>query len=193
MRLLKQPLLGGSGSPYLLGYLAIKRAYLMLRKGNLGLSDSDIFLLVLNGHWFSDLRITELLLRVEDRDVMSVQQTIAEFAERFQDMWDELYMNPGKVAAHIIKNLGPRDDKQNGPDLEFELLAGMRMAPDALNLFVPKFSKYRLVLRLGMIRVNIDSNKQTRIASVRDAKTNDELLQCPLVKLADTGQFPGSI
>jgi hypothetical protein len=192
-RLLRQPLLGSSGPPYLLGYLAIKRAYLVLRRVNPGLSDSDIFLLVMNGYWFSDPQTTKLLVRVEDRDVMSVQYTIGEYVERFQDMWDGLYKGPGKIAQRVLEDLGRQDLRRSDLTGSIELMIGLRTAADSLNFFVPKFFKHRLVLRLGMIRVNIVSNEETRIASVRDSKTGQELLQCPLVKLADTGEFPGSI
>jgi hypothetical protein len=76
--LLRQPLLGASGPPYLLGYLAIKRAYLVLRRVNRGFFDTDMFLLLMMKLWFSDASITELLVRLQDADLLSVQETIGE-------------------------------------------------------------------------------------------------------------------
>jgi hypothetical protein len=189
--LLRQPLLGTSGPAYLLGYLAIKRVYLVLRHANRGFSDTDIFLLLMLKYWFSDARITELLLRFKDADLLSVQGTIGEFAERFQDMWDALYGAPGQIARTLLTDLGGIEEIS--PLSPVGLSIGIRTAADSLNLFVPKFSKHRLVLRLGMIRVNIASDPDTRTAVLRDAETNEELFQCPLVPLADTGDFPGSV
>ncbi|MCA1535048.1 hypothetical protein I6F21_21185 [Bradyrhizobium sp. NBAIM03] len=192
VRLLRQPLLGNSGPPYLLGYLAAKRAYLVLRKANPGFSATDIFLLVMNGYWFSDIEIADLLLRIDDRNIIDVQNTIGAYMERFQDMWDDLYRRPAKNARHVIEGLG-NQKRRTGSVAQFELMAGLRTAADSLNFFVPKFLKHRLILRLGMIRVNIVANEGTRLASVTDSKTGGELLTCPLTELSDTGEFPGSV
>jgi hypothetical protein len=191
--LLRQPLLGASGPAYLLGYLAIKRAYLVLRDHNRGFFDTDVFLLLMMKYWFSDARTTELLVRFEDVDLLSVQETIGEFAERFQGMWDELYRDSGPIALRLIAELAKGSFQEVDPFSSVGLSIGLRTAADSLNIFVPRFFKHRLVLRLGMIRVNIASDRHKRTAVVRDVETNEELLQCPLVGLSDTGDFPGSI
>jgi hypothetical protein len=175
----------------LLGYLAIKRVYLVLRRANRGFVDTDLFLLLMLKYWFSDARITEFLLRLQDAHLLKVQETIGEFVERFQDMWDELYGGPGQIARRLIANL--TDFEEIDPLGSVGLPISIRTAADSLNVFVPKFLKHRLVLRLGMIRVNIASDPDTRIAVLRDAETNEELFQCALVPLADTGVFPGSV
>jgi hypothetical protein len=189
--LLRQPLLGASGPAYLLGYLAIKRVYLVLRRANSSFFDTDVFLLLMLKYWFSDARITELLLRIQDAHLLRVQETISKFAERFQDMWDELYIGPGQIARELIPNLA--EFQEINPLGPVGRPISIRTAADSLNFFVPKFFKHRLVLRLGIIRVNIVSDPDTRTAVICDAETNEELLQCPLVPLADTGVFPGSV
>lgn len=192
-RLLRQPILGASGPAYLLGYLALKRAYLVLRRVSPGYSDSDIFLMLMIKYWFSDDRITELLVRFDDAHLLSVQNTIGEFVERVQDMWDELYKGPGEIARRLIIDIEYGGSRKINPLSPVGLSIGIRTAADSLNVFVPRFFKHRLVLRLGMIRVNIISSRDAGTAAVRDAETNEELLRCPIVGLADIGEFPGSI
>ncbi len=108
-------------------------------------------------------------------------------------MWDELYKGPGQIARRLIVDIDNGDSREVNPLSPVGLSIGIRTAADSLNVFVPRFFKHRLVLRLGMIRVNITSIRDTTTALVRDAETNEVLLQCPIVGLADIGEFPGSI
>jgi hypothetical protein len=191
--LLKQPLFGASGPAYLLGYLAIKRAYLFLRRVSPGYFDTDIFLLLMLQYWFSDKATANQLVSLDDLHVLRVQQTIGDMSELFQDRWDDLYSHPGKVAQELLAKTEHISIQKINPTSTLGRGIGIRTAGDSLNLFVPKFYKHRLVLRLGMLRVNIKSDKAKRVADIWDAQTNERLLQCPLAPLADTGEFPGSI
>ncbi|MBY5361947.1 hypothetical protein [Rhizobium leguminosarum] len=190
-RLLSQPLLSEDMPPYLLGYLATKRVYLKLRQANPGYQDTDMFLHLQLKYWFSDQKTGDLLTRIDDCDVLEVQSTLSQMTELFQGKWDDLYRRPGKIAIELLADM--EDPKETSYVSELELRCGIRVAADSLNLFVPKFHKHRLVLRLGMMRVDIRSDGTTRIAKLWDTQAKAPLLECPIAPLADIGDFPGSI
>jgi hypothetical protein len=192
--LLRQPLLGGAGPPYLLGYLAVKRVYLTLRRVNRGFWDTDLFLMLLLKYWFSNDSTAELLLALDDAHLLKVQETIAQFSECFQDMWEELYKAPSKIVPELLAALDAGLSKVN-PTSVLGLSAGVRTAADNLNVFVPRFQKHRLLLRLGMVRVNVATDQDKGIARVREADTVEEteLFRCPYLAIGDQGEFPGSV
>jgi len=105
-RLLCQPLVGKDRGPaYLLGYLAVKRTYLLLRSVSEMLADSDCFLLLMLGYWFSDKPLAECLLSLTDADIMSVQETMAELTNRLENMCEQLFRNPSEQIRHLVGTL----------------------------------------------------------------------------------------
>ena len=194
VRLLSQPLFGGADAPapYLLGYLAVKRAYLQLRSVCKPLDEPDLFLLLMLYYWFSDKETADLLVELNDTDRVSSQQTIGVLAEHIQDLWSGLYRSPMSALRRMATALmeGP---VRFAPIDHFTLALGARSAFDAINIFVPRFQKHRLTLRLGVLHVVIATESGEGRASVCDAFTGERLLDCPVVPNSDQGEFPGTV
>lgn len=186
--LLEQPLSGYlGGPPYLLGYLATKRAFLEWGR-NPVLRDSDLYLMMMIHHWFADEEVALLLLEPNDAHLIRVQNTLSKLLDRFQDRWSDLYKNP----LEILRSLENSFDQRKEYFGLFEAYEGIRTACDSINAFVPKFAKHRLMVRIGFVRVNVETKNNGR-AEIRDAKSGSMIFECPLVENSDIGEYPGTI
>lgn len=190
LALLRQPLLGSDGGPpYLLGYLAVKRAFLKTRRKPAALSEPDNFLLLMISHWFCDEDLAQQMLSVNDLDPTEVQYTLHRITESFQDKWEELYKSPRTVAANSLSILSRLDNGNAHAPMDLQFLLGTRALTFSLAR-APRFFKHRLALRHGIQKVALALDTLSRTASVRAVDGQVELFSCPLVPNADvTAQF----
>lgn len=181
--LLRQPLLNPPNGErhYLLGYLAVKRAYLTLRRMKPDLMRStDIFLMLMIHHWYGDEGLTDLCLSVGDCDPNLIQETIGALADRFSDRWDELYMKTKheqlKDLDVALKNSFLNEERPGAT----EILMALRTGSMGGNAFTPNLIKHRHVLRHAAAPVWIQVGPD-RVAKVFDRATKELLGQCPVV------------
>ena len=192
--LLRQPLMGSmGGAPYLLGYLAVKRAFLKVRHGEPARSDPDGFLLLMLHHWFCDENLARAMLDVNDVDPIRVQLTLGAIEERVQDRWEQLYRSPRSAAASAMASLVHRGGVSAQPPFDLQFLLGIRALQFSLPTRAPRFFKHRLVLRHGALSVGLRVNDDARTASVLPSKGGPALFQCPLVRNADVNARSGTI
>lgn len=190
--LLRQPLLGSDGIPaYLLGYLAVKRAFLRTRRADAARSDPDGFLLIMLHHWFWDKDIARAMLDVKDLHPIQAQLTLSSIGEQFQDRWEELYRSPKTAAASALAYLSA--DREAGAFGDLELLVGVRTLEFGLTHGIPSFFKHRLVLRHGAHPVSLSVDRDAREVSVKQVNGGAALFYCPLVPNADSAASIGTI
>jgi hypothetical protein len=192
--LLRSPLLGSDGGPpYLLGYLAAKRAFLKTRHEEAPRSDPDGFLLLMLHYWFSDRTLARTMLDVQDLHPMQVQQTLGLIAERFQDRWDELYRSPRTAAASVEAYLADRGDAGAEPPVDLQVLVHMRTLAFSLTAGTPRFFKHRLVLRHGAqpVALRVDDDGRTVIVHTTDGGA--ALFSAPLVPNSDVTASIGTV
>jgi len=192
-RLLSQPICGNhQGASYLLGYLATKRLFINMQSKSESTDKSDLFLYMMIGYWFGDLNLSEKLLAFQtDNDVIQVQKTLSAIVDRVYDLFDGLRMEPNSSIKDFFANLVAFEETDSMSGVG--LLMNLRVAPETINLFVPRFIKHRLILRLGFLRVDIDCLKAESEAIVYAANGGELLFSCPSTKLAGAGRYPGSV
>ena len=174
-------------TPYLLGYLATKRAFSKLRQCFSPLDDTDLFLMTMLHFWFSDEGVAELSGRFDDCHADLVQRSFGQINEHFQDRWEALYAKPKQAVLDAVQAI-ERPAAGAGvaghiPDLQL----GIRTAGFSINLYAPKFNKHRLTLRHGATPV--DLRVDDAFAEVRNISDGALLGRVPVCADSDRGGF----
>jgi hypothetical protein len=182
--LLSQPLKGPHR--YLLGYLAVKGMYAALVPSCPEFIDPELFFVAAVRHFMHDKPLTDILLRFrenfDDREAahLAIGMDIGDFLVRFQDLCDELYQNPKRVAQTAMESvIGPLASSANSVEAHHEFFMGLRMA-GTMNIAWPRLTKHRREFRFSFQAVLIRL-AQNGEAVIFDSGGSQEICRVPTV------------
>jgi hypothetical protein len=207
-KLLEQPLVGPHR--YLLGYLAVKGMYKTLSDACPPLKDPEAFVLVVIKHLFGNEKLVRILLhplpKTDDplEAYVHINADIQELLNTFQDLVDELYRYPNRVAMGVLEpllqNSGLRslyakgrrieEDGMLAPDLQ--LLAGLR-AVGMINIAWPRLLKHRSDFRFSFQAVTVTVGHAGEITITDPVDGKNIPVNAKAVEKARRGRFLGSI
>lgn len=165
---------------YLLGYLAVKGIYASLVTRCPDLGDPELFFLVITRHFMHDSSLKSILLRFRQRSddpaesYLQIGQDIADFGNRFQDLFDELFADTATLVKRAIDHtLGSASEKDHS--CADEMLMGMRLV-GTFNIAWPRLMNHRREFRFSFQPVVIRLCRDGE-ATVLDRLTLRKVLQ----------------
>jgi len=175
--LLGQPI--GGNNRYLLGYLAVKGMHATLASVCQALVDPELFFVSVVHHFMSDQALTEILLRLRKKITdpaeayLWIGKDTGDLFTRFQDLCDELYRNPGRIAKTAMECATSSAELGHQPDANLQFLMGFRTV-GTINIAWPRLMKHRLDFRFSFQDVIIRLAKDGE-AAVCERTTGKEI------------------
>ncbi len=170
---------------YLLGYLAVKGIYASLVTRCPDLGDPELFFVVITRHFMHDSALKSILLRFRNRSddpsdsYLQIGHDIADFGNRFQDLFDELFADTAALVKKTIDHtLGPAPKKDHIDATD--MFAGMRTV-GTFNIAWPSLMKHRREFRFSFQPVVIRLSRDGE-ATVLDRLTLREILKTKSVE-----------
>lgn len=198
MNLLGSPLSENRG--YLLGYLAVKSFYFNLRRRSHMIHDPEFFLSGFMKHFFYDEALARIALSADDLDPIRVHHTLEMIIEHLQDRWRDLHDHTSARFKSYHDEILGRDPKLDAGFTPSErsviddltVLALIRTASLSMQVLWPSLFKYRHIIRYSGRRTFITITNDGE-AELRREPTGPVVLTCPIVQLADKGEYEGTV